>query len=268
MVDRIGWALPGSKVYEAGVDRGVLYDDDNANGVAWNGLVSIEEDMASAAVTAFYFDGVPYLNTRVPSDFSATLRAFTFPDEFLEYDGVNSIAPGLYLHDQAVSKTFGLSYRTMIGNENDSSLGYKLHLVYNLTAQPDNRSYVSLSDSNDVGDMGWKIQGVPVSYSGFRPTVHVSLDSREIESDTLKRIEDILYGYLPGVGGSDVIDGGTPSSSFTLFGPSEVFGGTATLSSSDVIDGGTPSSSGDAGPIDAPGPRLPSLTELATIMSA
>jgi hypothetical protein len=190
---RIVWDDIGEKVYETGLDRGVLYTAEG--GVPWNGITTIDISDGEAKVNPYYFDGVKYYNERTLSDFSATLKAFTYPDEFLQYDGFQEISDGFFITDQQVSGTFDLSYRTLLGNDvAGTDLGYKLHFLYNLTAVPASTSYSTNGKDVDVASFSWEISGIPVEVPGFRPAVHFILDSRTVAPKVLEGIEEILYG--------------------------------------------------------------------------
>lgn len=198
---RLTWDQVGERFYETGVSNGVLYKDDGY-GVPWNGLTSIDESI-STSVDPVYFDGVKIEDVVTIGDFSAKLKAFTFPDEFLPYEGTLQDQTGFYVLHQNPSR-FGLSYRTLIGNDVDGiDAGYKLHILYNLTAIPSDREYSTLSDSLEPIEFEWDITAIPEEIERFRPTAHVIFDSRTIDPYLLMDIEDILYGtadtdpYLP-----------------------------------------------------------------------
>lgn len=189
---QITWAKVGERHYEAGVDRGVLYLSDGS-GVPWNGLTSVAEEFGETS-TPFYLDGVKYLDVPSIEDYTATISAITYPDEFMEYDGVASLGGGLYATDQQ-SKRFGLSYRTLVGNDVDGlDHGYKIHLVYNLTAEVDTRSYATLTNSTEPMDFAWKVTAVPEPLSEYRPTAHVILDTTRLNHFLVSVLEGILYG--------------------------------------------------------------------------
>lgn len=191
---RLAWDQIGARRFETGVDRGVLYLADRT-GVVWNGLTSVDEDTGAASVESFYYDGVKYLDLRSPNDFKAKLKAFTYPDEFLEFDGFSEIATGLLADEQMVRNTFGVSYRTKVGNDIDiDGASYKIHLLYNLTAAPENRTYGTLSNVVEPSEFGWDITGVPEVFAGGRPTCHVIIDSSDVSPFLLAELEDILYG--------------------------------------------------------------------------
>lgn len=188
-MSNIVWDQPEDRIYETGLDRGVLFFPDGG-GVAWNGLTSVDEINSSTA-EAVYFDGVKMSDIVVVGDFSAVLKAFTYPEEFLEFEGFVEEQTGLYIADQGPS-TFHLSYRTMIGSSYEE--GYKLHLLWNLTAIPDTVSHQTISDTFSPVEFQWSITAIPESISGYRPTAHVILDSRRIDPLLLADIETILYG--------------------------------------------------------------------------
>lgn len=189
---RLGWNAPGSRFYEAGVDRGVLYVD-GYPGVPWNGLTSVNESPSGGDPKSFYIDGVKYLAVPSPEEFEGTITAFTYPDEFTLCNGMNQIRSGLFLTHQR-RRPFSLSYRTMIGSDTDDSAGYKLHIVYNALASPSDRSNGTLTDQTEPDDFSWKITCRPPAMDGYRPTSHVVLDTRTTDPSVISAVEDILYG--------------------------------------------------------------------------
>jgi hypothetical protein len=185
------WDNVGDHLYQFGIDRGVLYLDDG-NAVAWNGLRGMDEG-SDAEKKAFYLDGVKFLETVTPGDFQGTLKAYTYPDEFDELTGIKEDAAGLFFHEQP-TKPFSLSYRTRIANELDENLGYKIHILYNLRALPESHTYQTLEEQSSANEFSWSLSGVPPKITGYRPTVHVSIDSTKTPEDRLAALEEVLYG--------------------------------------------------------------------------
>lgn len=186
------WDNPGEHVYQTGVDRGVLFLQDGTI-VPWNGLTGVE-DTTAKETNDFYLDGVKYLEYVSPGDFSANLKAFTYPDEFDDVNGIFQYG-GVRYHDQP-PKTFSLSYRTLVGDDVDGlDAGYFIHLIYNVIANPDSHESPTLNDSPQPTEFSWVLSARPVRGVGFwRPTAHVSLDSRWLNSEQLQNIEDAIYG--------------------------------------------------------------------------
>lgn len=188
----INWHQSGDRVYEAGLDRGVLYVD-GQDGVAWNGLISVDENYNNE-VEAIYYDAVKANDIVTLGDFSGTLRAYTYPDEFLECEGIFEDQSGVFVTNQPV-KRFGLCYRTLVGEGTNSlSSGYKLHILYNLTAVPAQRTRRSLALDISPIEFQWELSSIPEPIAGYRPTSHLILDSRRIDEWLLQDIESILYG--------------------------------------------------------------------------
>lgn len=194
-MSRLTWDEVGDRVYETGVDRGVLYPAAvSAPGVPWNGLVSIQENPSGGDIEPLYYDGVKYLDFVAAEDFSATLEAFSCPVEFNECDGNKTLSPGLFATQQP-RKTFGLSYRTLIGNDLDGiEHGYKLHLVYGCTAAPSPRTSGTLSGTPNPSTRSWNINTVPAPAETYKPTAHFVIDSRHLNPYTLQDLESYLYG--------------------------------------------------------------------------
>ena len=187
------WDEIGNRIYQTGVDHGVLYLQDGT-AVVWNGLIGVEES-SNSELKSFYLDGVKYLENVSPSDFVGKLTAFTYPDEFDAVNGIVPVAPGFNVHEQ-VPKSFNLSYQTKIGNDLEGEeYGYKIHILYNLIAVPDAYTFSTLQESGVQPIVfGWSLTGTPDKIPKLRPTVHVSIDSTTIPSEILDLIEDKLYG--------------------------------------------------------------------------
>lgn len=192
------WDGVGERTYETGLDHGVLYMPDvngaYTDGVAWNGLTSISESPEGGEANAQYADNIKYLNLYSAEEFMATLEAFTYPDEFAEFDGLGVPTPGVTVGQQR-RKTFGLSYRTKKGNDIDGDdHGYKLHLVYGLTARPSEKAYQTINDSPEAINFSWELSSVPVAVPNMKPTSIITVDSTEVDADALAALEQILYG--------------------------------------------------------------------------
>ena len=189
---RLIWDSIGDRSFERGVDRGVLYVD-GLDGVAWNGLASVSENPSGGGPQPYYIDGDKFNQESISEDFTATISAYTYPDEFNSCDGIESYNNGLFLTAQP-RKSFGFTYRTLIGNDVSSNAGYKIHIVYKAMAVPTNKNNVSESEQVNPLLFAWNIQAVPVPVPGFKNTAHVVIDSTIIGGPALSVIEDILYG--------------------------------------------------------------------------
>jgi len=186
------WDSPGSHVYEAGVDHGVLYVD-GSDGVAWNGLIAVNETPSGGTVTPYYVDGVRYLNRAGIEEFEGTIEAFTYPDEFEPCVGVAKVNYGLFAIHQS-RKPFNLVYMTRVGNDLDPRAGYKLHIIYNALVEPSDRSNKTMGEQIDPLNFSWKIVAKPPSAVGIKPTSHFVIDSRDTPKDLMNQICDILFG--------------------------------------------------------------------------
>ena len=195
---RLVWDQTGQKTYETGVNQGVLYvrDDEGkyGNGVVWNGLTAVTESPSGAEPSPLYADNIKYLNLMSTEEFGATVEAYTYPDEFAVCDGSAEIATGVMIGQQA-RKTFGLSYKTLLGNDLDGdSYGYKLHIIYGALAAPSEKGYATVNDSPEAITFSWELSTTPVSVTGYKPTATVVIDSTKVDATKLKALEDLLYG--------------------------------------------------------------------------
>lgn len=187
------WDKIGDRIYQVGCDRGVLYLHDGTV-VPWNGLTGVEES-SNPELKSFYLEGVKYLENLTPGDFLGKLKAFTYPDEFDVVNGIINPAPGLSYYEQP-PKSFNLSYRTRIANDlKGIDYGYKIHILYNILANPDSSAFDTLHDSGAQPiEFSWSLTGTPPKIDKFRPTVHISMDSRKTPPAVWKILEDKLYG--------------------------------------------------------------------------
>ena len=195
---KIVWDESGKRLYETGVKNGVLYLQDESgaytNGVAWNGLTAVTESPSGAEATPLYADDIKYLELFSAEEFGATIEAYTYPEEFEACDGSASLGTGVTIGQQD-RKTFGLCYRTVLGNDVKSNeYGYKLHLIYGAKAAPSEKGYQTINDSPEAITFSWEVTTTPVNVAGFKPTASVTIDSTKIDAAKLKTIEDMLYG--------------------------------------------------------------------------
>ena len=194
---KIEWDKTGERLYETGVKNGVLYVQEGGaypKGVAWNGLTAVTESPSGAEATPLYADDIKYLNLLSAEEFGATIEAYTYPDEFAACDGSASLVDGVMIGQQA-RKTFGLCYRTTIGNDTDGNdHGYKLHIIYGALAAPSEKAYATINDSPEAITFSWEVTTTPVNVTGAKPTASITIDSTKATPEKLAALEDILYG--------------------------------------------------------------------------
>lgn len=197
-MSKLVWDQAGQKLYETGVDHMVLYpqaaNGSYEQGVAWNGITAVNQSASGGDTNDLYADNIKYLSLRAAENYGATIEAYTYPEEFAECDGSKEIAPGVYTGQQA-RKAFGYSYRTLIGNDTEGDAhGYKLHIVYNATVSPSEKSYGTVNDSPDAINFSWEVSTTPIPVTGYKPTAHIEIDSTKADADKLKALEGKLYG--------------------------------------------------------------------------
>lgn len=191
-VGQLQWNLIKDRQIEAGLDRGVLYLKNGVT-VPWNGLTSVDEEGGEGAAE-YYVDGRPFLYLPKPKEFKATLKAFMYPDAFSAVMGEVEVTDGMYL-DSQTGDVFDLSYRTkIIDSINGDNAGYKIHLIYNATVVPSAKTYGTSGSSINPVEFSWDIQAVPVRVEGYRPTAHITIDTRHMDAERIGELEALLYG--------------------------------------------------------------------------
>lgn len=202
----IVWDKTGERIYESGVDHGVLYPQDDtgayAGGVAWNGLIGITESPSGAESNPQYADNIKYLDLMSAEEFGATIEAYTYPVEFEECDGTAEVAPGVTIGQQN-RKTFGMSYRTKVGNDvAGQDYGYKLHLFWGAKASPSEKNFQTINDSPEATTFSWEVTATPVVLTTinpktkkvYNPTASMVVNSTKVDATKLAALEKILYG--------------------------------------------------------------------------
>lgn len=203
----MNWDAIGERIFEAGLDRGVLYTakeaDPYGKGTAFNGLTEMTEKPGGAELTDLWADNIKYASIRAAETFSATMGAYTYPPEFEECDGSVEAAKGVYIGQQT-RKPFGFSYRSMIGNDqhDGADLGYKIHLLYGMSAQPSERARNPINESPDATTFSWELNSTPVNVPNYKPTSHLTIDSTKADAAKLAELEKILYGTPAGENGT------------------------------------------------------------------
>ena len=197
-MSKLVWDQTGERYYETGVKNGVLYVQGEGGtyqtGVAWNGLTAVTESPSGAEPTTLYADDMKYLTLMSAEEFGATIEAYTYPVEFNQCNGEAEIATGVIVGQQD-RKSFGLCYRTTVGNDVDgNAYGYKLHIIYGAKAAPSEKAYAAINDSPEAITFSWELTTTPINVEGFKPTANITIDSTKVDASKLTALEAILYG--------------------------------------------------------------------------
>lgn len=194
---RLIWDAVGEKFYEMGTKMGVLYPMNNEgsydNGVAWNGLTAVTESPSGAEETKLYADDIKYASLRSAEEYTYTIEAYTYPEEWEPCDGSAHVAAGVTIGQQK-RKAFGFSWVTTKGNDVSDEVGQKIHVAWNSTASPSEKSYATINDSPDAITFSWECSASPVNVTGHRPSCHMEIDCSKLKEKTVQAIQDKLWG--------------------------------------------------------------------------
>lgn len=198
-MSKLVWDNNGERYFETGVDHGVLYpQEENGTypaGVVWNGLISVSENADGGDPNDLWADNIKYATLRGSENKNLSIEAYNYPPEFEECDGSKEAEDGVHIAQQP-RKNFGMSYRTSIGSDTIAAGGdaYKLHLVYNASCSPSERSYETMNESPDAITFSWDVTTTPVAVTGFKPTALITIDSTKANKTKLAALEAELYG--------------------------------------------------------------------------
>lgn len=191
------WDQVSERRFETGVDQGVLYIPTNgvySIGYSWNGLTAVTESPGGAEASPQYADNQIYLNLISNETFGGTIEAFTYPDQFGQCDGTAEPSVGVSIGQQT-RKTFGLAYRTKVGNDvSGQDFGYKIHLVWGALAAPSEKAFATVNDSPEALTFSWVITTTPVAVSGYKNAATMTIDSTKVPLANLQALETALYG--------------------------------------------------------------------------
>lgn len=205
-MSKLVWDQTGERWYETGVDRGVLYPQVGGAypaGSAWSGLISVTKTPSGAEATPLYANNHKYANLISTEELGGSIEAYTYPEEFAACNGEAEVVKGVHVGQQKRT-AFGMTYRNLIGNDTEGTkAGYKITLIYGCQATPSEEADTTINDNPEAKTMSWEFTTTPVEMTGFDPTSSIEIDSRTVDAEKLKALEDILYGtseieaYLP-----------------------------------------------------------------------
>ena len=193
------WDAAGQHLYETGIDHVALYRPNVSGkytgGVAWNGVSSISESPSGADANPVWADNIKYLNLRAAEEFGATIECYTYPPEFAECNGEAIVTTGVVIGQQS-RKTFGLAYRTIVGNDlQGNDYGYKYHLIYGATASPSEKQYSTVNDSPEAGTFSFELTTTPIAVPGYKNTALVTIDTALVnDSAKITALNNKLFG--------------------------------------------------------------------------
>ena len=196
---KLVWDAIGEHKYETGVDHVALYKPNAqkkyVGGVAWNGVSSISESPSGADSNPIYADNIKYLDLRSAEEFGATIECYTYPPEFAECNGEAIVTNGVVIGQQT-RKTFGLAYRSIVGNDlQGNDYAYKLHLIYGATAAPSEKQYSTVNDSPEAGTFSFELTTTPIAVQGYKNTASLTIDTSLFTDDAkITALNNKLFG--------------------------------------------------------------------------
>ena len=188
----------GEHEYQEGVQECALFlstGEAYTTGVAWNGLIGLDENPTGAEAQPFYANNKKYLNLLSKEEFGGTIHAYTYPEEFKKCLGYKEVAKGLVATGQT-HVPFGLAYKVGIGSDDKASYekGYEIHLVYGALAKPVTKGYKTQADSAEPMQFDFEFTTTPVDVPGCKPTATLVISSKTADPENLKAFEEKIYG--------------------------------------------------------------------------
>lgn len=194
---KLTWDDIGSRFYKVGIDKGVLYpmaDENYQNGVAWSGLTGVEYSAGGREKTVLYTGNVKSRILLSPEEYGGTIKAYFYPDAFDPCIGNATIFDGMILGQQE-SIPFGLSYRTLVGNDIvGNSYAYQLHVLYESHVITIKDTESTVNENLSPTEFNWTFECIPVEFMDYSPVSHISIDSRKFSQETMTALQEALWG--------------------------------------------------------------------------
>lgn len=167
---KLSWDLSGTREYSTGNKNAILFPmlttrttkTQYDHGVAWNGITGVTETPGGAEANDNFADDIKYVSIRGAETFSQTIEAFMAPDEWAACDGQTTAGTGMF--GQQNRKAFGFVFRSTLGNDTQKNdYGFEIHISYNLTASPSERSYQTINENPELITYSWECTSDPVT---------------------------------------------------------------------------------------------------------
>jgi len=202
MAHLLTWNAAADKLFESGLDKGVLFVQDAGAyplGIAWEGLINVTEKPSGAEITDLWANNAKYSQLVSVETFDCSIEAYTFPTAFLACLGMthDGTDPGVIFGQQS-RVPFGLAYRSYAGSDaSGQQANYKLHIIYGLIAQPSEVAHATINDSPEAATFSFEAKSTPAVYAGGAPVSKITLEESVLTSGNLIAIETALYGTDP-----------------------------------------------------------------------
>lgn len=187
----IVWDQPQNRKYEYGVSNGVLYYGSGA--FPWSGLISVE-DTSTPRYTSIYVDGFKIADAELTPEYTGTVKCVTYPQILNYLMGMESNVSGVEHDFSDFSKHFNMSFMTKGSDGNGKEVEY-LHLLYNISATPDNRTYTTYGQNVTPTEFSFKLTSTPVEFFGGSPSTHFIVDLSQLSVDRRTILLNTLHGY-------------------------------------------------------------------------
>ena len=184
---KLEWDRQSDRVTEGGVQQGVIYPKATTCNV-WNGLVDVTTKRAETGFETLYYEGVPYDVSSERWAFAGKISAYTYPEVLDEIVGYKKNFVGV-MYDGGEADYFDISYKTRVGG----SSRYKIHVVLNLRAIPQDTTYKTIGANYEPTLFAWEFISIPRRI-GENYISHLIFDSEEVPSKFMESIEKFLYG--------------------------------------------------------------------------
>ena len=194
---RLVWDATGEKLYHTGTKNAILFTMKSSSaavdiktrysiGVNWNGITAVTESPSGAEANDNYADDIKYVTIRGAEKYAFTIEAFMAPDAWAECDGMTTIG-SIATFGQQNRKVFGFVYLSTIGNDTDQvDYGFEIHINYNATASPSERSYQTIGENPELMTYSWECESDPVEVSDLAKPVSNIIISCTVGNGVLK----------------------------------------------------------------------------------
>lgn len=219
---KLTWNEEAKKRFEAGVSEVAVFvgaPSSSLTAEAWDGITKVDYNPDGGDANDQYANNVKWISLRGPENAKGSVGAYMYPPSINKCMGYKQIKTAISAYVAQQGKTpLSICYKTLVGNSEEGlDFSEKLHIIWNMTFSPVQRSATTLNNNPEAMELNWDFDTTPLDpqTEGYKPFSYFEIEKND-ESETIyNTICDKLYG-------TDGTSGSTGGTTGTLLMPKEL----------------------------------------------